>query len=157
MPFCTFVVDGPEQLSGNNVVVGQTIIAMDAAVPDTLAEQCSGWVRDRDILKALCGFDGLSTPSTGGCFVATGNWGCGAFGGNPYAKFIHQVLAASLARVSLVYCLVGDDSGKLRADLTAILHGLQMKRVTAMELYQGLEHYEGRGELKDYLFERYAS
>jgi poly(ADP-ribose) glycohydrolase len=91
----TFCVDGPEDESSS---AAKTIIAMDAvAQPDTLAEQCSGWVRDRDILKAVCGFDGLEESGT---VVATGNWGCGAFGGNPHAKFIHQLLAASLTHVS---------------------------------------------------------
>ena len=35
--------------------------------------------------------------------IATGNWGCGAFGGNLQLKFIIQYLAASAAGVDLEY------------------------------------------------------
>ena len=51
----------------------------------------------RDLHKALCGFRAakLSHPDRG--FCATGNWGCGAFGGSPAVKLFVQWVAASLA------------------------------------------------------------
>ena len=53
---------------------------------------------ERDILKAYLGFREVR-----GGTVATGNWGCGAFGGNPQVKFLQQLIAASMAGVSLAY------------------------------------------------------
>ena len=51
----------------------------------------------RDLRKALCGFGAarLSFPDRKVC--ATGNWGCGAFGGSPAVKLFVQWVAASLA------------------------------------------------------------
>ncbi|KAJ3346180.1 hypothetical protein HDU83_003315 [Entophlyctis luteolus] len=40
--------------------------------------------------------------------VATGNWGCGAFNGNPELKALIQIMAASAARRDLVYFTFGD-------------------------------------------------
>ena len=35
--------------------------------------------------------------------ISTGNWGCGAFGGDPHLKFIIQSMAASVAERDLMY------------------------------------------------------
>ena len=40
--------------------------------------------------------------------VATGNWGCGAFGGDPHLKFLIQLLAASQCNRDMVYFTFGD-------------------------------------------------
>ena len=53
--------------------------------------------------------------------MATGHWGCGAFGGDIYCKFPAQWIAASISKVSLVYCLVGRDSDMVQKDLQAIV------------------------------------
>lgn len=47
---------------------------------------------NREILKAFCGF---SFPKASIRKVITGNWGCGAFGGNLRLKFLIQWLACS--------------------------------------------------------------
>jgi poly(ADP-ribose) glycohydrolase len=47
----------------------------------------------RELVKAWAGFDAPETPAT----VATGNWGCGAFGGDAELKSVLQWLAASRA------------------------------------------------------------
>jgi hypothetical protein len=50
----------------------------------------------RDLNKARQAFAGAST-------VATGNWGCGAFGNDHVLKFLQQWLAASDAGVTQLY------------------------------------------------------
>lgn len=62
---------------------------------------------DRDLNKALSGFSALPTPLYIPT-VATGNWGCGAFGNDPESKLIQQVAAAGEAGILLTYCVVDD-------------------------------------------------
>ena len=48
----------------------------------------------RELNKAKCGFQ--RTPSQlKNCPIATGNWGCGVFGGDSVLKFLLQWVAAS--------------------------------------------------------------
>ena len=42
------------------------------------------------------------------CAIATGNWGCGAFGGDPQLKSIIQLLAAGEIGRDLAYFTFGD-------------------------------------------------
>ena len=52
---------------------------------------------DRDLQKALCGFLGALERYKERTCCATGNWGCGAFGGSAAVKVFIQWIAASLA------------------------------------------------------------
>ena len=58
-------------------------------------------VLTRELNKVYCGF----APLRGQPFssIATGHWGCGAFGGHKYAKALIQVMAASESRTTLVF------------------------------------------------------
>jgi len=62
------------------------------------------WI-NRELLKAYVGFN-LKAP--GVTSVTTGNWGCGAFGGDVRIKFIIQWLACSLAGKTMIYCPFGE-------------------------------------------------
>jgi poly(ADP-ribose) glycohydrolase len=62
----------------------------------------------REIHKACVGYC-ASVSITGKIDVATGNWGCGVFGGNVRLKFLVQWLAASLAGRNLRYYTFGDE------------------------------------------------
>jgi len=53
----------------------------------------------RDLNKAYAGFSAPHTPST----VATGNWGCGVFGGNAEFKSLLQWISASRAGKNVEY------------------------------------------------------
>lgn len=75
------------------------------------------WIR-KDFHKALVGFLGsnhssleagrpVANASTAAA-IATGHWGCGAFGGDRELKFLLQWVAASLVRRNLLYCSFGD-------------------------------------------------
>lgn len=57
---------------------------------------------DRELKKAIIAFK-LSRfmPYQ---IIATGNWGCGAFGGDPELKLIIQWLAASILQKNIIYC-----------------------------------------------------
>ena len=91
-------------------------------VDEWIPDQCCGRVRDRDIVKAIAGYSGFDSDQ----IVATGNWGCGSFGGNSYYKFFQQLIAASrLTKNSLAYCLIGGSHGdNLEADLRSMSNAL---------------------------------
>jgi poly(ADP-ribose) glycohydrolase len=69
----------------------------------------------RELGKARAGFrrDGRGLP------LATGNWGCGAFGGDHATKAILQWIAASAEGRSLRYCTFGDAKVGPLADFVA--------------------------------------
>ena len=50
--------------------------------------------------------------------VATGNWGCGAFGGDCYLKVLLQLMAAAMCKRDVVYLTFGDE--KLAKDISLI-------------------------------------
>jgi poly(ADP-ribose) glycohydrolase len=78
----------------------------------------------RDVNKARIGFEGART-------LATGNWGCGAFGNDHTLKFLQQWLAASEAGVEkMFYHTFGD---KRAAHLWVLVSGL--KGMTVGELW----------------------
>ena len=66
--------------------------------------------------------------------VATGNWGCGAFGGNPYLKSLIQLMAAAETGRDVAYFTFGDE--KLRDDLNDMHKLLTDRNVTVGQLYQ---------------------
>ena len=70
----------------------------------------------RDIHKAYVGFNliNFKTEKNTKKTIATGNWGCGAFGGNHEQKFLEQWIAASFAGVKkLNYYSFDDDNMKI--------------------------------------------
>ena len=74
----------------------------------------------RDIHKAYVGFNliNFETEKNTNKTIATGNWGCGAFGGNHEQKFIEQWIAASFAGVKkLDYYSFGHENMKMAAEL----------------------------------------
>ncbi|KAJ3196949.1 hypothetical protein HK101_006998 [Irineochytrium annulatum] len=71
----------------------------------------------REINKAYCGF----LYNEFSCFppetpIATGNWGCGAFNGDPELKALIQLIAASKAKRKLVYFTFGDEAFRKKLD-----------------------------------------
>ncbi|KAG0295246.1 hypothetical protein BGZ96_012245 [Linnemannia gamsii] len=111
------------------------ICAIDAlpfkSAPERLDQFCESAVL-RELNKAIAGFRrspitssdwGLcrgEVPSPRGDLIATGNWGCGAFGGHLQLKFLIQLLAAS---VCAAYSRV-DDGDVLGRDLVYFTYGL---------------------------------
>ena len=72
----------------------------------------------RELRKALVAF---AAPGGGRApAVATGNWGCGAFNGNPHLKALLQWAAASIAQCdALHYHVFGAETGRLAPALEA--------------------------------------
>lgn len=76
---------------------------------------------DRELNKAFVAFHGPRNVSRLEA-VATGNWGCGAFGGDPRLKLVIQLLAASEAGRDITYFTFEDkdlvlEAGKLYDEL----------------------------------------
>lgn len=47
----------------------------------------------------LCAFSAVEAQSTGRVVIHSGNWGCGAFGGNPEFMYLAQMYAASVCGI----------------------------------------------------------
>lgn len=80
------------------------VLAFDAVVAFTV-DQTARSVMQRDIFKAFAAFQAAGSGAT----IATGNWGAGAFGGDPQLKFLQQWIAASEAGTkTLLYYSFGN-------------------------------------------------
>ncbi|KAF9413855.1 hypothetical protein HW555_008058 [Spodoptera exigua] len=66
--------------------------------------------------------------------VATGNWGCGAFGGTPHLKSLLQLMACAAARRPMAYYTFGDT--QLRDDIANMYNLLARHHVTVGQLYR---------------------
>lgn len=90
----------------------------------------------RELNKAYSGFScqlGRDDPEQR-AHVATGNWGCGAFGGDKYLKTIIQWLAASRAGREVRYFTFTKDQEFSERQLQ-LVGKLQDKNVTVGKLY----------------------
>ncbi|XP_039276778.1 poly(ADP-ribose) glycohydrolase isoform X2 [Nilaparvata lugens] len=115
------------------------LVAIDAFNFQRASKQYSTQCIQRELNKAYAGFSwGCSNLRC----VATGNWGCGAFGGDVHLKAVLQLMvAAHTHHHALVYFTFGD------ATLTRQLHDmhrcLQQAGVTVGLLWKMLSEYEG--------------
>lgn len=83
----------------------------------------------REINKANVGFSfDLLTKAPG---VASGNWGCGAFGGEPRLKALIQLIACVANKRALVYYTFGDS--ELRDEIHEVFMFLRENRITIGE------------------------
>jgi len=85
------------------------VVAMDATKYRDKSQQFERKEFEREINKAFCAFYSKSGDTTK---IATGHWGCGAFGGDKELKAILQLLAASEAGRDIIYCMPGEDFQK---------------------------------------------
>ena len=101
----TFKFEG-SALKDNDKIIKHNIIAIDA-----VCSYFSGGIEkeniERDIAKAYVGFDLIHFDDEKVVklkkTVSTGNWGCGAFGGDFELKFLQQWIAATYAGVEKLY------------------------------------------------------
>jgi len=95
----------------------------------------------REVNKAYVGFYDLNVSQDAQQkSIATGNWGCGIFGGNKAFKSIIQILAASEAGRDLTYFTFGDKDFTLR--LKAVCLFLKENKVTVGQLWKYICEYE---------------
>lgn len=86
----------------------------------------------RELNKAYAGWAPLIGMATGPMPpVATGNWGCGAFGGDKRLKALLQLMVCVRVGRPLVYYTFGDR--ELRTELLAVWRWLRRERVTVGE------------------------
>ena len=107
------------------------MVAMDALrMKQGSPDQYSRALLTRELNKAYIGFEKSAEEKDGAAptaAVATGNWGCGAFGGDPRLKALIQLMAASVVGRDVAYFTFGD--AKLRDDVARMHRFLVDKRV----------------------------
>lgn len=127
------------------------LVAIDALVLRNKPEkQFSAGMRLREVNKAYCGFL-CRTPGPSGAFpaVATGKWGCGAFGGNIELKAVLQLMAAAKAKRDVVYTTFGNR--KFARDLCEVHTMLTKDSATVAQVWNLVAQYAAQEE-QDGLF-----
>ena len=142
----TFTFEGPhDDLTGKDEQSRRetAIVAMDAVkfsnsnIDGQL--QFEKGKMNRELNKAFVGFSNHGAISGQLQAVATGNWGCGAFGGDVRLKFLIQLMAASENMRDMAYFTFGD---KTLVSEAGKIHRLLMKRgVTVGQLYKMIMDY----------------
>lgn len=115
------------------------IVAIDALRFRHFLEQFLPEKMARELNKAYCGFFRNNANSKHLSAVATGNWGCGAFGGDTRLKALIQLMAAAEAGRDVAYFTFGD--AQLMRDVHEIHTFLTKRQVTVGRLYNLLNQY----------------
>ncbi|XP_034945167.1 poly(ADP-ribose) glycohydrolase [Chelonus insularis] len=145
-----FVDETPRDSSGRRKT---SIVAIDAlrfSKPDKQFEMIN---IIRELNKAYVGFSSSQMPKNDLSAVATGNWGCGAFRGNPKLKVLIQLMAAAVAGRSLVYFTFGDKN--LRDSVADMYWHLINQNVDVGWLYTLLRAYESESTTNHLDFYRF--
>ncbi|KAG2462833.1 MYOF protein, partial [Polypterus senegalus] len=104
------------------------IVAIDALKFRRFLEQFTPEKIRRELNKAYCGFARPSEKSKKLPAVATGNWGCGAFGGDTRLKALLQIMAAAEAGRDVAYFTFNDT--QLMKDVHEMHTFLTQRKVT---------------------------
>ncbi|XP_040293887.1 poly(ADP-ribose) glycohydrolase isoform X1 [Bufo bufo] len=115
------------------------IVAIDAFHFRSHIEQFSPDKIKRELNKAYCGFfrEGIQPENLSA--VATGNWGCGAFGGYNRLKALIQLLAAAETGRDVAYFTFGDK--ELMHEVHKMHSFLIEKNQTVGDVYKLLLNY----------------
>lgn len=90
----------------------------------------------RELNKAFCGFEKNSLEGSSPIPLATGNWGCGVFGGHFMLKFVIQLMAASQAGRTMKYYTFREKN--LQSKITSLHSFLFQNGITVSQLYKAL-------------------
>lgn len=115
------------------------IVAIDACKYRHFLEQFLPEKITRELNKAYCGFFRPNANRQHLSAIATGNWGCGAFGGDTRLKALVQLMAAAEAGRDVAYFTFGDEH--LMRDIHDMYKFLTERRVTVGRLYHLLNQY----------------
>eukprot|EP01102_Stenamoeba_stenopodia_P015392 TRINITY_DN5237_c0_g1_i1.p1 TRINITY_DN5237_c0_g1~~TRINITY_DN5237_c0_g1_i1.p1 ORF type:complete len:481 (+),score=85.64 TRINITY_DN5237_c0_g1_i1:261-1703(+) len=125
------------------------IVAIDA-VPYGARENLIQFEQNnmlRELVKAYAGFQSLDTKILANQFpIATGNWGCGVFGGDVQLKSLLQWLAASEGEREVLYYAFGD---KCSEQLQTLASRLKERGYTVSRLWNLLLQYKPRSDHKN--------
>ncbi|XP_044733397.1 poly(ADP-ribose) glycohydrolase-like [Chrysoperla carnea] len=112
------------------------LVAIDATSFSRATDQYNISRILRELNKAYVGYY-TSTQNKPIPAVATGNWGCGAFRGDPYLKALLQIMACRLAGRDIVYYTFGNTS--LRDELYSLFTALTENNITIGKLNRIIE------------------
>ncbi|KAJ4941099.1 hypothetical protein JOQ06_027386 [Pogonophryne albipinna] len=115
------------------------IVAIDALQFKNFLEQFRPDRLNRELNKAYCGFARPEEQSQNLSAVATGNWGCGVFGGDTRLKALLQMLAAAEAGRDVAYFTFGDS--QLMTDVHKMHSFLTQRKICVGEVYDLLGQY----------------
>ncbi|KAM4715523.1 poly(ADP-ribose) glycohydrolase [Anableps anableps] len=115
------------------------IVAIDALQFKNFLEQFHPNKINRELNKAYCGFSHPEKESQNLAAVATGNWGCGVFGGDARLKALIQMLAAAEAGRDVAYFTFGDS--QLMTDVHNMHFFLTQRNISVGEVYDLLGQY----------------
>ncbi|KAF5299220.1 hypothetical protein FQA39_LY02393 [Lamprigera yunnana] len=125
-----------------------SIVAIDAVHFGRPMEQYNLSSILREVNKAYVGFhsrlEGNLSP------VATGNWGCGAFRGDPHLKSLIQLMACSAARRDLAYFTFGDI--ELREKIYEMYLFLASNQINICQLWKYLDQFSTTNVKSKHLF-----
>ncbi|XP_066456517.1 poly(ADP-ribose) glycohydrolase isoform X1 [Eleutherodactylus coqui] len=115
------------------------IVAIDAFHFRSHTDQFSPEKIKRELNKAYCGFfrEGIQPENLSA--VATGNWGCGAFGGDNRLKALIQLMVAAETGRDVVYFTFGDK--ELMHEVYRMHSFLVEKNKTVGDIYKLLLNY----------------
>jgi poly(ADP-ribose) glycohydrolase len=119
-----------------NFNIKSSLLAIDALdISRNPLDQYSEEYIQRELNKAYSGFytEGEGIP------IASGNWGCGVFGGHKHLKSLIQIMAASSTGRQLNYFTFGDN--RFCKKLQNVHRFLVEKKTTIQQLYKLIEKY----------------
>ncbi|KAK7405963.1 hypothetical protein VNO78_07575 [Psophocarpus tetragonolobus] len=135
--FCGFLYQFKYQLYQKLLQENGCSPALFDAATSTSTETSDGKFSNHKITNSQNNYDTIKQGSNIG--VATGNWGCGAFGGDPEVKAIIQWIAASQAlRPFIAYYTFGLDALQ---NLDKVAHWILSQRWTVGDLWNILIEY----------------
>lgn len=106
---------------------------------------------DRELNKLFVSFGGEISPAQPVPGVATGNWGCGSFGGNKDLKALIQLMVAAATKRPLVYYTFGDVEQCEK--LATMVEYMTENQMTIGQVYRYLNSYRSAIETNGDLFE----
>ncbi|XP_066304725.1 poly(ADP-ribose) glycohydrolase-like [Branchiostoma lanceolatum] len=139
------------------------VVAIDALKYRTYTEQCNPGMVKRELDKAFCGFHRSDVLPIKLSAIATGNWGCGAFGGDSRIKGLIQMMAAAVAKRDLVYFTFGN--AQLAEDLYKMHEFAEANSLTVGDLWNVIQSYnrtcaktsrKPAVELFNYIYQMYS-
>ncbi|EKX42032.1 hypothetical protein GUITHDRAFT_111887 [Guillardia theta CCMP2712] len=136
-------VDNQRQADDGTILRG--IFAMDAYDGRRRDFNIREAMMLREINKAAAGFSLMDDSVKQFSVLATGNWGCGVFGGFAPLKALLQWLASSHVGVCIRYFPYNEDFGPALQKLSATLTS---RRCTVGDLWKGLGRLSKRMSLK---------